>query len=50
MSSAKALDAWTRYTGNRIAVPANIQRLDDRTPCIRCGVRGDVPCKHRSAA
>jgi hypothetical protein len=31
-------------------VPKAMRTVIDRTPCGRCGVRGDVACNHRPAS
>jgi hypothetical protein len=33
-----------------VEVPANIERVEDHTPCFYCGTRAGLPCRHRSIA
>jgi hypothetical protein len=36
--------------GSPVVVPANIERVEDHTPCFYCGTRAGLPCRHRSIA
>jgi hypothetical protein len=30
-----------------VTAPEDVERRDAHEPCFKCGVRADVPCKHR---
>jgi hypothetical protein len=33
-----------------VTVPDNVERVDEHTPCFKCGVRAGLPCRHRRMA
>lgn len=43
-------DAATVFRRVEPCIPRTTHIVIDRTPCRRCGVRGDLPCDHRAAA
>ena len=33
--------------GGPVIVPDNIERRDEHVPCLRCGTRAGLSCRHR---
>ena len=46
-SYARLYSTGHAYKGHTIVVPADIERRDGHQPCGFCGVRPDVPCRHK---
>lgn len=39
---------WSHAVNTQVVIPADLVILDrDPSPCFNCGVRADLPCRHR---
>ena len=36
-----------RKRGERLEIPDDVERREEHAPCFKCGVRADIPCRHR---
>ena len=45
----KSTAPWMNSVERPRNIPADIERVECSEPCFLCGVRADVPCRHRVA-
>lgn len=49
MTYEKSPAPWAHYGPRTSATDNDSLTRVDRDPCVKCGVRGDLGCKHRRA-